>query len=414
MFSRDRWQEIFDTIRKNKLRTFLSGFTVVVGILIFIVLFGMGNGLKNTFYEFFLQDDALNTLFVYSGRTTKPYNGFAAGRLIEFRNDDLTDMKRNFPLFFEYITPRILRSGYARYKGESNNYAIRAVSPAHRLSEQTIMMKGRYLNQNDLQEKYKVAVIGRLVEKDLFKRDGDKNALGKFLEIDGVMFKVVGVFQDESGDDEERTIYIPYTTRQLLEKSNDKIDMFIFGYQKNIGAVGAKALEKKIGKFLRDKYNIDPDDQNGIFIRNRSEDLQRNLNVANVIQVVISFIGIGTLIAGIVGIGTIMVYVVKERTKELGIRKALGATPSSIVGLILQEAIFITLVSGYIGILIGMALLRLIGNSLQDSYFISNPSVGIGTVILATLMLVKFGLLAGLFPALRAAKVKPIVALRDE
>ena len=175
MFSRDRWNEIFETISKNRLRTFLSGFTVALGIFIFVILFGFGNGLKNSFQKFFL-DDATNTFFLYPGKTSKPYRGFKSNRRIEFKNDDLTDIKENFPFFLEYITPRITRGALVKYKSESNNYTTRAVAPSHQFAEKTIIMEGRYINQRDIQLKKKYVVIGRLVKNDLF---GGETPIGK-------------------------------------------------------------------------------------------------------------------------------------------------------------------------------------------------------------------------------------------
>ena len=231
MFSRDRWQEIFETISKNKLRTFLSGFTVALGIFIFIILFGLGNGLKNSFQEFFL-DDASNAIFLYPGKTSMPYKGFKANRKIEFDNEDLEDIKTNFPLLIEYVTPRITRSGLTRYKGENNTYTTSAVAPGHQFIEKTIIMKGRYINQSDLDKNAKHAVIGRLVVKDLFKTE---DPIGKYIDIGSSVYKVIGVFQDEGGDRQERYIYIPYTTRQLLEKGNDKIDQIVVTFPKEFG-----------------------------------------------------------------------------------------------------------------------------------------------------------------------------------
>ncbi|MEW7277326.1 ABC transporter permease [Aquimarina sp. 2201CG1-2-11] len=410
MFDRDRWREIFEAISKNKLRTFLSGFTVALGILIFTILFGFGNGLKNTFQEFFV-DDATNTIWLFPGRTSKPYKGFAINRVVEFRNDDIEDIKKDFALYVDYITPRISRSGLTKYKGESNTYVTRAVGPAHLLCEKTIIMKGRYVNDNDIKEKSKSVVIGRLVEQDLFGKK--ENAIGKFIEIDGITYKVIGVFQDDGGDNEERYIYMPYTTRQLVEKNTDKIDQIIVGFKLGIGYSGAKALEISLDKYMRDKHVIHPEDQNGLFIRNVAENVKQTLQFANILQIVVAFVGIGTLLAGIIGISNIMVFVVKERTKELGIRKALGASPKSIVSMILQESVFITTIAGIIGLFIGMTILKFTGTSLKD-YFITNPYVEIGTVIGATIVLIFFGALAGYIPARRAARIKPIVALRDE
>ncbi|MCH1432589.1 MAG: ABC transporter permease [Flavobacteriaceae bacterium] len=409
MFNRDRWREIFDTISKNKLRTFLSGFTVALGIFIFIILFGLGNGLKNTFQEFFL-DDASNTIFIYPGKTSEPYKGFKANRRIEFKNEDLKEIDENFAFFIEYLTPRITRSALTRYKNESNTYPTRAVAPGHQFIEKTILMKGRYINPSDLEEKKKSAVIGRLVAKDLFRGE---DPIGKYINIGTIAFKVIGVFQDDGGDNEERNIYIPYTTRQLIEKSNDKVDQIIVTFRKELGHAGALALEKSLKNYFKEKKSIAPSDPNGVYFQNLTDDLKQSQQFAVVLQLIVSFVGLGTLIAGIIGISNIMVFVVKERTKELGIRKALGATPISVIQMILQESVFITTISGYIGLFLGILVLENIGLTLEE-YFIKNPFIDFGTAFAATLVLIIFGAVAGYIPAKRASSIKPIVALRDE
>ena len=409
MFSKDTWREIFETIRKNKLRTFLSGFTVALGIFIFVLLFGLGNGLKNTFQEFFI-DDASNAIFLYPGRTSKPYRGFKANRIIEFENEDLEDIKKDFPFYLEYVTPRITRNAQVSYKNESNSYAARGVAPGNQFVEKSIIMKGRYLNEKDLTEKRKNVVIGRLVAKDLF---GTEDPIGKYVEMGTSAFKVIGVFQDEGGDNEERFIYMPYTTRQQLEKSNDKVGQIVVTFRKELGYAGAMAFEKELNQFLRDKKNIDPTDPNGIYIQNRTSDLKQSQQFAVVLQLIVSFVGLGTLIAGIIGISNIMVFVVKERTKELGIRKALGATPRSVIQMILQESIFITAISGYFGLIFGVFVLKSIGVQLEE-FFIKNPYIDMGTATAATIILIIFGAIAGYIPAKRASSIKPIVALRDE
>ncbi|MEK9787647.1 MAG: ABC transporter permease [Flavobacteriaceae bacterium] len=409
MFSRDRWREIFETISKNKLRTFLSGFTVALGIFIFIILFGLGNGLKNTFQEFFL-DDASNAIFLYPGKTSMPYKGFKANRRIEFENEDLEDIKQNFPMFTEYVTPRISRSALTRYKNESNSYTTRGVAPGHQFIEKTLLMKGRYINERDLENKTKVAVIGRMVAKDLFKTE---EPIGKYIDIGSTAFKVVGVFQDDGGDREERYIYLPYTTRQLLEKGNDKVDQLIVTFPKEMGHAGAIAFETSLKRYFKDKKSIDPRDPNGIYFQNLTDDLKQSQQFAVVLQLIVSFVGLGTLIAGIIGISNIMVFVVKERTKELGIRKALGATPRSVIQMILQESVFITTISGYLGLFLGIVVLKNIGLKLED-YFIKDPFIDFSTALAATVVLIIFGAVAGYIPAKRASSIKPIVALRDE
>ncbi|MDC6367287.1 MULTISPECIES: ABC transporter permease [Flavobacteriaceae] len=409
MFNRDTWQEIFLAIKKNKLRTFLAGFTVALGILIFVTLVGLTNGLRNTFEEFF-NDDATNTFYIFPGRTSMPYKGYKSNRVIEFENSDLEDIKKNFSMFLEYVTPRITRSALTKYKEESNNYNTRAVAPGHQFNEKTIMMKGRYINEKDIEDKTKYAVIGRLVEQDLF---GNKNALNKYIDIGGSVFKVIGVFQDDGGDNEERYIYIPYTTRQLIEKNTDKIDQIILGFKPEIGYAGAMAFQGSLEKFLRDKKYISPKDPNGLFIRNVADQLKQNQQFANVLAIIASVFALGTLIAGIIGISNIMVFVIKERTKEIGIRKAMGATPKAVISSILLESVFITTIFGYLGMIIGLAVLNSIGTRLED-FFIKNPYINTTVAIIATIFLILFGALAGYIPARRAAKIKPIVALRDE
>lgn len=410
MFRRDIWQEIFLTIRKNKLRTILSGLTVSLGILIFVGLVGMTNGLQNTF-EYFFSQDATNVLYVFPGRTSIPYKGYKSLRRIEFENSDIADIKKDFPMFMEYISPRIFRSALVKYKEESNNYTTIGVDWGQQFAEKTIMMKGRYINQEDVKNRAKHAVIGRLVEQDLF---GTKNSMGKYIDVGGSVYKVVGVFQDDGGDNEERQLYIPYTTRQLVEKNTDKIDQIVIGFKEELGYTGAMAFERNLTKYLKDKKFISPDDENGFFVRNVADQLKQNQDFAGVLAIIAALVAFGTIIAGIIGISNIMVYVVKERTKEIGIRKAIGATPRAVISTILLESIFITTISGFLGMLIGMGLLSTLGDKLMDDYFILNPGIGTGLAISATLVLILFGSIAGYVPAKRAAKIKPIEALKDE
>jgi putative ABC transport system permease protein len=410
MFSRDTWREIFITLRKNKLRTFLSGFTVALGILIFITLYGMGNGLVNTFNDFF-GDDATNVIYIFPGRTSIPYKGYKSNRNIELDNSDLTDIVETFPMFVEHISPRIFRTATTTYKEESNDYTTIGVDWGQQFAEKTIIMQGRYINQRDVEERTRNAVIGRLVEVDLFN---GRNAIGKYIDIGGSVFKVVGVFQDDGGDNEERQIYIPYTTRQLIEKNTDEIGQIVVQFKPELGYTGAMAFEKNLRLFLKDKKFISPDDQNGFFIRNVADNLKQNQDFAGVLQMIVSVVAFGTIIAGIIGISNIMVYVVKERTKEIGIRKAIGATPKRVIGSILLESVFITTVSGFVGMLIGIGVLKWIGDRLKDDYFITSPYISTGVAIFATVILIFFGALAGYIPARRAARIKPIVALRNE
>ncbi len=409
MFDRDRWREIFEAIGKNKLRTFLSGFTVALGILIFTVLLGLGNGLLNSFLSSFV-DDAQNIIFIQSGRTSKAYKGFQENRQIQFKNEDFDFVKNNYIGKVEFATPRIYRNSQAKYKKESGSYNIRAVHPDHQYLEKTIMMKGRYLNEIDVEERTKNIVIGRLVEKDLFKNE---SALGKMLNVDGIPYKVIGVFQDSGGDNEERIIYMPYKTVQLLFGNNDHLSQINLSYNMAMSTEQAIAFSKQIEDDFKEKFKVAPDDQSAIRVRSFAEDIKETMVILGGIYFVIFIVGIGTLISGIIGIGNIMTFSIKERTKELGIRKALGASPKSIIAMVLQESILITSVAGYLGLLLGIFALTLIGNNLEE-FFILNPKVDTGVIVIATITLILAGLLAGYIPARRAARIKPIIALRDE
>lgn len=409
MFEIDLWREIFQNLSKNKLRTMLSGFTISFAILLFTLLFGIGNGLKHSFEKSFV-DDAQNSIFIRTGTTSKPYKGMQTGRRVQLKNSDFNLIKDDYGKDIEYITSRIYKNTQISYRNEQSSYSLRAVHPDHQFIEKTIIDKGRYINILDLNKKSKVLVIGRLVEQDLF---GNKDALGKYLNVNGLSYKVIGVFSDEGGDNEERLIYMPITTAQQIYGNNDYIDQINLTFNPNLSINKAISFGNTLSKVLKEKLIIDPRDQSGLRVDNMAEATKNVRAFMFVLNFIILFIGAGTLIAGIIGISNIMVYIVNERTKELGIRKALGASPNSIIGMILQESVFITALSGYFGLLLGTGILKLLGSSLEK-YFIINPSVDTGVVIGATIVLILSGIMAGYIPAKRAARIKPIIALRDE
>jgi putative ABC transport system permease protein len=410
MFDLDRWREIFQTLSNNKLRTALSGFTISFAILLFTLLFGVGNGLKHQFEKQFA-GDAQNSVYIYSGTTTKPYKGLQSGRRIQYRNDDSQFINDKFEDEIQFFSPNIERNNVrVIYKGEQNNYTIRGVYPDYQPLESAVIQDGRFLSYLDLKRKSKVVAIGRMVEEDLF---GKLSAMGKEVNIEGISYKVIGVFNDPGGDRDERFIYTPFTTMQGMYKPNDEVDRFGLTFNPSLNVDKAIAFSNLLTKLLKEKHNVDPRDQGAIRVRNYAEGTRDVQSFMMVLNVIILFIGIGTLIAGIIGISNIMVYIVKERTKELGIRKALGATPNSIIGMIMMESIFVTALAGYSGLLIGVFTLRALGDSLEK-YFIINPSVETYVVVGATIILVIAGTIAGFIPAKRAARIKPIVALNDE
>jgi putative ABC transport system permease protein len=410
MFNIERWKEIFQSIQKNKLRTALSGMTVSLGILIFIILFGLGEGLKNSYSDLFL-NNANNVIYIYPGKTTKPYGGFKTNRRIELKNADIDALKQEFSSSIEYVNPSLFVSEPISYGLDSFTFEISAVSPSNQLIEKHVLMKGRYINEKDIKEKNKVVTIGRLVARDIFKGD---DPIGKFINLGSRSFKIVGVFQDTSGDTEENKLIIPYTTRQQILKGTDVVGTVGITFDQSWSGSQAVKLSDNIKSFLKKRKSVDPTDPSGIRIRNVADEIDRSLQFANALQIIVTFVGIGTLIAGIIGISNIMVFIVKERTKELGIRKALGAEPNEIIKMILTESIFITAISGFLGMVIGIIILNSLDSSALQEYFITRAGVDLNIAFSATIILIIFGVIAGYIPAKRAAQIKPIVALRDE
>ena len=409
MFDLDRWREIFQSISKNKLRSILSGFTVAFAILLFTLLFGIGNGLQNFFKNEFAKD-AINSIYISSNRTTKAYKGNQVGRRIQLKNDDFDFLKEKYGDKIQMISPRLQRSVKVVYKTEEDTYRIRGVYPKYDLLESAEVTEGRFLNIRDINKRAKVVVIGRMVEKDLF---GQVSAYGKQLNIGGIMYKVIGVFSDPGGDSDERFIYTPFTTIQQIYGNNDYIDEFGMTYNPKLSVNEAIAFSNKMHKALKKKHEVAPNDQRGIRVNNYAENNKKISSMTVILGILILIIGSGTLIAGVVGISNIMVYIVKERTKELGIRKAVGATPKSIVSMIMLEAVFITALSGYLGLMLGIGILKIAGPTLKK-YFILNPGVSTPVVVGATITLILSGVIAGYLPAKKAANIKPIVALRAD
>lgn len=408
--NRDVWQEIFDTMSKNKLRTFLTGFSVMWGILMLIILLGSGKGLQNgIFYQF--RDDAINSIWISPGMTRMPYKGMQPGRFIQFTNEDY-DLIDNVIPGVEHITSRFfIRSPVTiSYKKEYGSYTIRSVHPGHAQLEKTIITEGRFINNKDLTDFRKVTVLGHLVEKDLF---GQKKAMGKYIKLNNIPFKVVGIFKDEGGEGEERQIYLPITTAQKIFNGSNRVGQVMF----TTGEASYEQTDRMAEmatQLLSNRHTFDPNDKRAVFVRNNNEEYQKVINVFNGIELFIWFIGIGTLLAGVVGISNIMMIVVKERTREIGVRKALGATPGSIISLILQESVFVTGLFGYIGMVVGIAVLEIVSSLVPPGDMFMNPEVDLRIAVLATVLLVVSGTLAGLIPAIRAATIRPITALRDE
>lgn len=410
MYFIDRWEEIFSTIRKNKLRTFLTGFSVAWGIFMLIILLGSGQGLENGVRDQF-QSSAVNTLWVWGGQTTMAYKGLKPGRDILFENPDYTNLRSNID-GIEYMAGRsfVWGDNNITYKNEWGNFDIRSVHPDYGIIEKVTVHEGRFINPYDVRDYQKVSVIGTDVVDALFKGE---EAMGKYINIQGVPFKVVGIFSDEDGRrGNQRTVYIPITTGQRVYMGRDRIQtMAITVASRDVE--DSKRMEDEVRTKLAQRHRFDVEDEQAMFIWNGVQEFKQFMDLFGAIRLFVWVIGIMTIIAGIVGVSNIMMIAVKERTKEIGIRKSMGATPNSIVLLIMQEAVFITALAGYFGLVLGIGLLELVKPYI-DTEFFRNPEVDLKVAISATLVLIAAGMLAGFFPARKAAAIKPVVALRDQ
>lgn len=413
MFDLDKWQEIFATIKKNKLRTFLTGFSVAWGIFMLIILLGSGRGLENGVRNQF-KGSVNNGIWISAGRTTMPYQGYKAGRDIKFTNADYERVKSTID-GVDVISARswIFINNTISYKNEYGNFTISPCHPSYAIIKNVKIEEGRFLNDIDLQKYRKVVAISTLVRDALFKNGEKKKAVGSYIKISGVPFKVVGVFSDEGPEDEQRRVYIPIYTAQRVFIGDNKINQISL-------TTGDQTIEEvdemvtQIRKQLSVIHKFDVKDRRAVSIWNKAQDYKRTMDLFAGIRLFVWIVGIGTIIAGIVGVSNIMIIVVKERTKEIGVRKAIGATPYSIVTTIIAESILITAFAGYVGLILGVGLLELISSILPPIEFFINPEADLRVAISATILLVVSGTLAGMFPAVKAANIKPIEALRDE
>ena len=414
MFSLERWQEVFLTIGKNKLRTALTMISVITGIFILVVLLGVGQGMENGIAEQF-QNDAENEISVYTGVTSMEYEGLNPGRRIQLKNEDYQSISRTHASDIEKKSSMYrIWSGLITYKDESGSYRIEGVLPDYEYIEKVSLVSGRFLNQQDQNKSEKYMAIGKKVKDDLF---GDKNALGKLVQVSGINFKVIGVYTDPGGEREESRVYVPLSTSQTVFGGGQDIRQMNFTIPKRESYDKALAesdqLVAKIERDLKSVHTVAPMDNSAIRVRSSIENAKRFYDLTSMISIFFWSVGVATLFAGIIGVSNIMLIIVKERTKEIGVRKALGAKPLSIIGMVLHESIFVTTVAGFIGLILALVLLENLG-PLIDTEFIKNPEVNLSIAVTTLILLVVAGALAGFFPARKAAKIKPIVALRDE
>lgn len=410
VFDIDKWQEIFETIRKNKLRTFLTGFSVSWGIFMLIILLGSGTGLQNGVEEQFA-GDAINSIWIGGGMTSMPYNGLKPGRFIQFDNSDYELIRKEIKNV-ENVSGRLdfWTSSPVNYKNEYGQFDLKAVHPDHRKVENVKITEGRFINDLDIEKCRKTAVIGRLAKDALFKGE---DPVGKYVKINGISFVIVGVFED-ARDQEMMRVYLPISVIQKIFTGRDDIGVLTMTTSNGVSSDKSIEIADEVKMKLAEKHKFSPDDQRALWINNNAENYQEFQNLFNGIRLFIWIIGIGTIIAGIVGVSNIMLVVVKDRTREIGIRKAIGAPPHSAISLVMQESVLITAFSGYFGLVLGVVVLELADRFMPPNEFFARPEVNLNVAVSATLLLIISGALAGFFPAMRAAKIRPIEALREE
>ncbi len=415
MFDADRWGEIWNTLSRNKLRSFLTMFGVGWGIFMLVVMLGMGNGLSNAVLGGF-EGFATNSCFIWTMPTTKPYAGFQRGRRFNFDNADI-GLIRNNVAGIEHCLPQLQLGGWRGgnnvvYNGKTAAFSIYGCEPEALMVESLLMTKGRFLNKQDMIAERKVCVIGQDVVDRLFTFE---EPLGKYIKISGVYFQVVGTGKKKGsadmGDNANAKIFIPFTTFQKAFNSLNVVHWFSIVAEPGEDVA---RIETEVKTLMARKHRVDPTDENAF----GSWNMQDMYNKMNGLFLGISglswFVGICTLLAGVIGIGNIMLVIIKERTKEIGIRRSIGASPKSITTQIVMEALSLTVIAGYFGLLAGVAVLEITRAVGAEGDFFKNPGVDLKVALVAFAVLIVSGLLAGLIPARRALAIRAVDALRAE
>jgi len=414
MFDVNTWQEIFNTIRKNKLRTALTGFSIAWGIFMLMLLLGSGNGLKNGVTQNF-SSETKNIVSVWPGRTSIATEGLQKGRRIRFDDKDLYLLEHQFDNT-DMLSPVISEYAMLSYKNDYVSYWLDGVMPNYNILNTIQIKQGRFINKMDLQEKRKVIVIEKTTVEVLFKNE---NPIGKYINVNSIPFQVIGVYE-KTNPWEDGTVRIPFSTAQTIFNITDYDELTFEAKGLTTREEHADFLTLLRARFAR-LHSFDPTDFRALWIWDRMDQYLEVMGIFGGINIFIWIIGIGTLIAGIVGVSNIMLISVKERTREFGIRKAIGATPFSILRLVVMESLLITTIFGYIGMVAGVAVTETVNYFMQQNTaggnemaIFKNPTVDMGIAVSATVVLIIFGVLAGYFPARKAVKIKPIEALRYE
>lgn len=414
---RDLIEEIYGTIMRNKLRTTLTGFAVAWGIFMLIVLLGAGNGLIHAF-DSQSADMKMNTMKIYPGVTSKAFNGLNEGRSISLNESDLEITSKRFLENIIDVGATSSHSGILTYGKENVSITINGVFPNHTEMEAIRLTDGRFINEKDISQRRKVIVLHQKTADILFQKT---QAIGKYITSQGVIYQVVGIYSDQNSF--SPTALVPFSTLQLIYNKGDSIENILFSTKNLTSQASNDEFEAKYRAAIGKNNNFSPTDDSAIWIWNRFTQYLQKLEATNILNISIWVIGIFTLLSGIVGVSNIMLITVRERTHEFGIRKALGAKPSSILWLIISESVVITTFFGYIGMVAGIAATEYMnivaGQQVVDAgvfsmTFFENPTVDLSIAIQATLTLIIAGTLAGLFPARKAVMIRPIEALRAD
>ena len=414
ILDKDKWQEILGTIRKNKLRTGLTAAGVFWGIFMLIFMMGMGDGLeKGVMYEF--GGRATNSIYIWPQSTSIAYKGMPVGRWTPFSIEDINALKKN-ATYIDVLAPRHMsRDMKVNYKSKYNNFDVRGEWSGIFKVESLKCFKGRILNNLDEQESRKVAVIGRTVQQELF---ANEDPIGKYINVQGIQFMVVGVIKFEGQSrrlqQSEETVFIPLSASLKLFGNGRDISWFVCSID---GDTRITDVEEDIVNFLKARHKISPEDKQAVGRFNLDKEFRKLSGLFSGIRWFLWIVGIGTLMAGVVSVSNVMLITVKDRTREIGVRKAIGATPWSVVSMILLESVFITTLSGYVGLLIGTLLINGINlffaaGDLGQMFM--DPEVNLMISISSLIVLILSGLLAGLLPAIHAAKINPVEALRTD
>jgi len=421
MFDLDLWKEILSTLKKNKMRSFMTAFGVFWGIFMLIIMSGAGKALENGVMDG-IRAFASNSAFFWTERTSVPYKGFQRGRRWNYDNKDLEYIRQNVKEI-EYISPRLF--GPDSYDGNNTirgkrtgAFNIYGDYPDYFRIDPWTPLEGRLINDIDIRQYRKVCVIGERVREVMF--DKEEKAVGQYLKVNGVYFQVVGVIKPETrvnigGGKKEETIVIPFTTMQRTYNFGDRIHFFSVTAKKG---TPVSILEEKLKTLLKQRHQIAPDDKMAAASFNIEVEWVKYSNLFLGIQILTWIVGIGTLFAGVIGVSNIMLVIIRERTREIGIQRAIGATPAKIITHIVAESVFLTTIAGYIGLSLGVGILQLLNMVIEsgnpDDIFFRHPEISFGMAIAALMVLVVAGIFAGFIPARHAIRIKPIDAIRDE